>query len=103
MDATEPKDGKDKQKAPCQSININSPCDNRFVSVSGDYIEVNVHLNDGVEGDREASDRGASARSEARSVEIRNLVANAVEAISQRRHGLYTPSSRLAPATIREQ
>lgn len=80
MDSTGPAKGKDERKPPHQSITFNSPCDNRFVS--GDYIEVHIHSNDRVEGNRETPDRGASARSEEQSVKIQDLVASAVEAVA---------------------
>lgn len=80
MDATRPAKGKDEQEPPHQSITFNSPCG--IGVMSGDYIEVNIHLSDRVEADREAPDQGASAPSEEQSVKIQDLVANAVEAVA---------------------
>jgi hypothetical protein len=104
MDPNQLAKGKNEQMNPYQSntFNFNSPCDNQFVNLSGDYIEVNIHLNKGVEGDRKDMDKGEPASSEGQSGEIRNLAAGIVEAITQRHHEPHTPSSGLAPATIRE-
>jgi len=51
------------------SVNFHAPCEKIFTH--GDYIEVNIHFNDGVERD------GA---------DIQELVAGAMEGVSSGRH-----------------
>jgi hypothetical protein len=98
MAEVEPENQKDQQRSGV-TVNVNSS-DNYVVT--GDRIEINIHI-----GDRESShaarkNRG-SARNKESTVDIRRLMASAVEAISQRHPEQRVPSSRLAPATIREQ
>jgi hypothetical protein len=58
-----------KQEKAEVSVNFHAPCEKIFTN--GDYIEVNIHFNDGVQRD------GA---------DIQELIAGAMEGVSSARH-----------------